>query len=133
MQSVKEPLLLTKTDYETIMAHLKNGMTVATFNRQDAEELELELKKAKVVSKEELPPDVVQLNSVVTIRDEKTTRVMIVKLVTPDKADIRERKISVLSPVGTALIGYRNGAKVSWQVPAGTKTFTILEVSNAVP
>lgn len=133
MQSVKEQLLLTKADYDTIMAYLKNGMTVATFNRHDAEELEMELKKAKVVGKEELPVDVVQLNSVVTIRDEKTTRVMIIKLVTPDKANIRERKISVLSPVGTALIGYRQGAKVSWQVPAGTKIFTILEVSNAVP
>jgi len=69
----------------------------------------------------------------VTVRDEKTNRVLLVKLVTPDKADIKEGKISVLSPVGTALIGYAKGAKISWQVPAGKKTFTILEVSTAVP
>jgi regulator of nucleoside diphosphate kinase len=115
------------------MVYLKNAIAVTTFNRHDAEELQTELRKAKLVSKEELPLDVVRLNSMVTIRDEKIKKVMQVKLVTPDKADIKERKISVLSPVGTALIGYRKGAKISWQVPAGKKTFTILEVSNAVP
>jgi regulator of nucleoside diphosphate kinase len=132
MQMVKEQLLLTKNDYETIMLYVKRGIAVANFNRHDADELAMELKKAKLVSKEELPADVVQLNSMVTIRDEKIKKVMQVKLVTPDKAAIKERKISVLSPVGIALIGYRKGAKISWQVPAGKKTFTILEVSNDV-
>lgn len=132
MQAVKEQLLLTKNDYETIMVYLKNGIKVNTFNRHDAEELETELKKAKLVSREELPADVVRLNSMVTIRDEKAKKVMQLRVVTPDKADIRERRISVLSPVGTALIGYRRGDRVSWQVPAGKKTFTILEVSNAI-
>ena len=132
MQLVKEQLLLTKNDYETIMLYVKRGIAVANFNQHDADELAMELKKAKLVSKEELPADVVQLNSVVTIRDEKIKKVMQVRLVTPDKAAIKERKISVLSPVGIALIGYRKGAKISWQVPAGRKTFTILEVSNDV-
>lgn len=130
---VQEQLLLTKNDYKTIMAHLKNSVAVTTFNRHDAKKLETELKKAKLVSKEELPTDVVRLNSVVTIRDEMMKQVMQVKLVTPDKADIKERKISVLSPIGTAIIGYRKGAKVSWQVPGGKKTFAILDVSNAFP
>ena len=51
-------------------------------------------------------------------------------LVTPDKADIKEKRISVMAPIGTALIGFRKGQKVKWQVPAGKKTFTILEVIN---
>jgi regulator of nucleoside diphosphate kinase len=51
-------------------------------------------------------------------------------LVAPDKADIKEKRISVMSPIGTALIGFRKGQKVKWQVPAGKKTFTILEVIN---
>jgi regulator of nucleoside diphosphate kinase len=51
-------------------------------------------------------------------------------LVTPDKADIKERKISIMAPIGTALIGFRQGQKVNWQVPAGKKTFTIMEVIN---
>ena len=133
MQAVKEQLLLTKNDYEVIMTYLKNGIAIANFNRHDVEELASELRKAKLVGNDELPEDVVRLNSLVTIRDEKIKKVMQVTLVTPDKADIKERKISVLSPVGTALIGYRKGSRVSWQVPAGEKTFTILEVDNTIP
>jgi regulator of nucleoside diphosphate kinase len=52
-------------------------------------------------------------------------------IVLPDKANIKERKISIMSPVGTALIGFRQGENVKWQVPSGRKTFTILEVNNA--
>ncbi|WP_315818658.1 GreA/GreB family elongation factor [Paraflavitalea speifideaquila] len=43
---------------------------------------------------------------------------------------MKARKVSVVAPVGAALIGFRQGQKVSWQVPAGKKTFTILEVIN---
>ena len=52
-------------------------------------------------------------------------------IVLPDKADIKERKISILSTIGTALIGFRQGENIRWQVPPGKKTFTILEVNNA--
>jgi regulator of nucleoside diphosphate kinase len=50
--------------------------------------------------------------------------------VTPDKADIKEKKVSVMAPLGTALIGFKKGQRVKWQMPAGKKTFTILEVIN---
>ena len=52
-------------------------------------------------------------------------------LVTPDKADIKNRKVSVMAPVGAALIGFQQGNEVSWEVPSGKKKFTILEVINA--
>ena len=77
-----------------------------------------------------MPGDVVRLNSHVTIRDEKENKLIEITVVTPEKADIKLRKISVLSPIGTALIGYRKGDRVMWKVPAGKKTFTILEVNN---
>jgi len=51
-------------------------------------------------------------------------------IVTPDKADIKKRQISIMAPLGTALIGFRQGQKVKWQVPSGKKTFTIMEVIN---
>ena len=131
MQPIKEQLVLTNHDYNIIMTGLKSGPAKTTFNRHDAEELEAELKKAKLVSREEIPGDVVRLNSCVTIKDEKENKVLQLTVVTPEKADIKHRRISILSPIGTALIGYRKGHQVSWKVPAGTKTFTILEVTNA--
>ncbi len=122
--------MLTKEDYEIIIANLRTGNGRTTFNRHDAEEMEAELKKAKLVKSTALPGDVVRLNSSVTIRDEKENKEMQLMVVTPEKADMKQRKISVMSPIGTALIGFRKGQKVSWKVPAGMKTFTIVDVTN---
>ena len=99
-------------------------------DRKNAEELRLELKKAKLVSPEKFPADVVRLNSKVKIKEDANDKVLEFMVVTPDKADIKERKISVIAPVGAALIGFRQGQKVKWQVPSGKKTFIIMEVSN---
>ena len=119
-----------KDDYNLLVTYLNNRSGKTTFDRQNAEDLFAELKKAKLVSKDEFPADVVRLNSTVRIKPEDKDYVMELMIVTPDKADIKERKISIMSPIGTALIGFRQGRNVKWQVPSGKKTFTILEVYN---
>lgn len=123
-------LILRKDDYETIQSYLKNGPHKHSFDRKNAEELKVELKKAKLVSPANFPKDGVRLNSRVKIKEDQNDKTMEFILVTPDKADIKERKISVMAPIGTALIGFRQGQKVKWRVPSGKKTFTIMEVSN---
>jgi regulator of nucleoside diphosphate kinase len=127
VKKIKNQLLLAKNEYETIVSNIKSGLFNRWFSRRDAEELEAELKKATLVNSEDLPEDVVRLNSTVTVRDDKR-KVMEFTVVMPDKADIKQRKISILSPIGTALIGYRKGKKVFWRVPAGERTFRILDV-----
>ncbi len=119
-----------KDDYNLLKTYLNNRSGKTTFDRQNAEDLLAELKKAKLVSKDEFPANVVRLNSTVRIKPEDKDYVMELMIVTPDKADIKERKISIMSPIGTALIGFRQGENVKWQVPSGKKTFTILEVNN---
>ncbi|RYZ30837.1 MAG: nucleoside diphosphate kinase regulator [Chitinophagaceae bacterium] len=130
MQKTKNGLVLRKDDYEILQGCLRNGIYRNTFDRSNAEELQAELKRATLVSKEDFPEDVVRLNSKVRVKEEKRNNVMELVLVTPDKADIRQRKISVMAPVGAALIGFRQGQKVVWQVPSGKKTFVIMEVIN---
>ena len=130
MQKTNKKLLLTKNDYNTIMSYVRKGLSAITFNRKDAEELERELKNAKLVNREDLPADVVRLNSTVVIREEKENKLLELTLVTPEKATIKQRLISIMSPIGTALIGFRKGQQVKWKVPAGKKTFTILDVQN---
>lgn len=130
MQNKKNSLLLAKEDYAVIMSCIKRGLRTITYNRQDAEELEQELKKATVVDQEKLPQDIVRLNSKVTIREEEGNKIMELTLVTPEKANIKQRFISIMSPIGTALIGFRKGARVKWKVPAGKKMFTIMDVQN---
>lgn len=128
MKNKKEQLIVAKDDHELIMSHIRHGLTHSTFTRQEAEALEAELRKATLVEKEKLPEDVVCLNSIVMVQDEKAAKVMELTLVTPEKADIKQRKISILSPIAAALIGFRKGMMVAWKVPAGMKTFRILDV-----
>ena len=130
MEKTKSRLVLAKDDYEIIMSYIKRGLPTITFNRQDAEELEMELKKAKLVHKDELPEDIVRLNSTVTIKEEKENKIIELTVVTPERANIKRRLISIMSPIGTALIGFRKGQQVKWKVPAGKKTFTIMDVQN---
>lgn len=130
MQKVKEQLILVKGDYDIIMKYLRGGIGSVAFDRKDMEELHAELKKAKLVSHEELPQDVVRLNSIVTIKEEQEKKLMTLKLVTPNKTDVKQKHISIMSPIGTALIGFRKGQQVEWDVPSGRKRFSIVEVIN---
>ena len=125
-----QQILLAREDYQLIIEWLRSPVYRRQLGVKESGDLEKELKKAKLVSNDELPRDVVRLNSRVRIRDEEENREMELILVTPDKADLRQRKISMLSPIGTALIGFSRGQKIGWKVPAGWKNFRILEVIN---
>ena len=128
MQKLNNALVLRKDDYEYLMAYLNGGWNNTSFDRKHAEDLKAELKKANLVNKANFPPDVVRLNSKVKIKAEHA--IMELMIVTPDKANFKERKISILAPIGTALLGFREGQKVKWRVPGGLKNFSILEVIN---
>ena len=130
MEKLKEQLILTKDDYQLLRSYLSGRGQKTSFDRKNAEGLQAELKKAKLVSAEEFPGDVVRLNSKVKIKSERSDKVMEITLVTPDKANIKNRLVSIMAPIGTALLGFRQGKKVKWQVPGGKTTFTILEVVN---
>jgi regulator of nucleoside diphosphate kinase len=84
-----------------------------------------ELRRARVVPRAQLPPDVVTMNSAVRLRDLETGEEETYTLVFPADADIAGNKLSVLAPVGTALLGYRAGDVVEWPVPAGVSRFRI--------
>ena len=130
MQSLNQQLILRKDDYNLLVSYLKSGQYQSMFNRQDADELVSELKKAKLVNNDDFPPDVVRLNSKVKIKAEGKRDMLELMLVVPDKADIKQRKISIMAPIVTALLGLRKGQVFKWQVPSGKKKFTIIEVAN---
>jgi regulator of nucleoside diphosphate kinase len=87
-----------------------------------------ELRRARVVARSHMPPDVVTMNSTVRLSDLETGEAETYTLVYPEEADIETNKISVLAPVGTALLGYRAGDVVEWPVPAGVRRFRVEEV-----
>jgi regulator of nucleoside diphosphate kinase len=126
-----EQLIIRKEDFDIIKDCLNRGGGYNALDRQNIMELEAELKKATLVSKEHFPDNVIGLNTTATVKDMETKRVLSITIVTPDKADIKQNKISVLAPIGTALLGFRKGQQVRWQVPSGAKKLVILDVLNA--
>lgn len=85
------------------------------------EKLEGELVRANVVPREKIPEDVVTMNSRVVFENETTGERREVTLVYPGSADIDAGKISVLVPIGTALLGLRVGQSIDWELPGGEK------------
>lgn len=130
MQKTKDNLVLLKDDYKLLISYLNSWNRGSAFDRRNAEELHSELKKAKLVGKDTFPLDTVRINSTVSVKAEGKDEIMEIMLVTPDKANIKEKKVSIMAPIGAALIGFREGQKVKWQVPGGKQTFTIVKVTN---
>ncbi|MDB5246841.1 MAG: transcription elongation factor GreA [Segetibacter sp.] len=130
MTATKSKIIITKEDYSTLNSYITNLRSVRYFDGENAASLQEELRKATLVKSEEMPVDVVRLNSRVIVKEGTTDKLIELVLVVPEKADIKEKRISVLAPIGTALIGFREGEKVSWDVPAGSRTFTIIKVYN---
>lgn len=118
-------LILTKNDFQ------KLSSLVAAAESKAAALLEEELGRASVVPENDLPGDVVAMNSEVSFADLETGKVSDVILVYPHEADIGANKISILTPVGSALIGLRAGQSIEWPFPGGkTKRLKVLEVRH---
>lgn len=100
----------------------------ATSNHQNYNDLRGELAKARIVSQSELPEDVVIMNSTVQIQDMEDDDISAYTLVYPREADADTCKISILAPIGTALIGYRKGDIIQWKMPGGIRKFKIISV-----
>jgi regulator of nucleoside diphosphate kinase len=95
-----------------------------------AERLEEELDRATIV--EQLPPDVVGIGSRVRFEDRSTGAVREVALAWPQAADASAGRVSVLAPVGAALLGLRTGDSIEWPLPDGRKArIRILSVAQA--
>lgn len=130
MTTTKKKLLIAHEDYETIKEYVRKINPATAFDGKNAALLKDELNKATIVKRSDLPADVVRLNSTILIQEANKERLIELKLVVPEKADIKKRWVSVFAPIGTALIGFKQGAKIKWDVPSGNKTFTIVQVLN---
>lgn len=130
--TTSNPVILLKNDYDILNGYVKNTQGMQVNEKENFGRLYQELKKAEIVPAEDFPDDVVRLDSSVVIRDIKTGRDMTITIVLPQKADIKQKKVSVLAPIGTALLGFRKGQIVSWEVPSGKKDFKIIEVNNSL-
>jgi regulator of nucleoside diphosphate kinase len=119
------PIVVTRPDRERL-----NVLVATARGRRRWEELHLralaeELDGAEVVEPERVPPDVVTMHSRVRILDLASGQEMTYELCYPTEADLDTGRLSVLAPIGTALLGYREGDVVEWPVPGGVRVLKI--------
>lgn len=112
-------IILSKLDYSRIHKCIQDARRMNTIGMVETENLLSELKTAIVIEPDEIPDDVVTMNSIVKISFLDTNKTLQLQIVYPDRANIKENKISIFSPVATALIGYRLSDEIEWIVPSG--------------
>ena len=118
-------VVLTEADYGRLQQLIESTRRAA---KENTEYLEQGLEHATVVKSEEIPSDVMTMNSCARLKDLNSGHEFIYQIVFPRDADIAENRISVLAPIGTALLGLAAGSTIELQAPSGMRRFRILGV-----
>ena len=118
-------IFITDTDRDRLEKLLLGTRMWSSRDKEHLQALEEELDKAHTVGSRDIPGDVVTMRSQVRVKDMKSGREMDLSVVFPSEADSEQGKISVLAPVGTALLGYRVGDTIAWKVPGGLRRLKI--------
>ena len=121
-------IYITSDNQRRLHEHLIAAGSIHDRDRDALRDLENELNRAQVVPPEQVPPDVVTMHSEARLLDVDTGEEMLFRLVFPEEANVETGQLSVLAPLGTAILGYRAGDRFKWQVPAGVRSLKILEV-----
>lgn len=118
-------IFITQADLERIKASMERMDQDNRREQRHLSALEGELSRAIPVQPQDVPADVVTMNSTVRLKDLDTGKDVVYTLVYPEDADVEAARISVLAPIGTALLGYRVGDEIDWKVPSGTRRFRV--------
>ncbi|MCB0409119.1 MAG: GreA/GreB family elongation factor [Flavobacteriales bacterium] len=131
METKTKNIIVTENDHKVFKKLIETSYTVDPVEKKSHGKLYEELKTATIVSEKEFPLKVVRLNSLVTIQ---TTfgRKDNIQLVLPHEGDLSKRKLSIMSPMGSALLGYAEGDKVTWNLPKGEEKIIIEKVINEI-
>ena len=121
-------IYITDYDVNRLKELLQIGIGFAERDRSSLETLQGELDRAHIVDPTAVPHDVVTMNSRVRLTDIETNEEHVYTLVFPSEANVEQRKISILAPIGTAILGYRVGDTVKWSVPGGIRTLRLEEI-----
>jgi regulator of nucleoside diphosphate kinase len=122
-------IYITESDLDRLRKLISVMSTSDTDKTQEyLETLENELDQAEIVKPQSVPEDVITMRSKARLLDIDSGKEVIYSLVFPNEADLEKGKISVLAPIGTAMIGYKVGDIIEWEVPAGLRRLRVEEV-----
>ncbi len=120
------PIYISREDYTKLRLLLATALySKATVALQKLGE---ELDRAAVIDPAAFPTDVVTMDSTVEFEDLETNEIEEYTITFPDRADVERKRMSILAPIGTALIGCRVGDLVRWSTPGGVRHLKVRRV-----
>lgn len=120
-----KPIYITAFDLERLQKLLWEAQSTDYRKSDYLEKLQTEIRRAVVVSPQDVPGDVITMNSKVCLQDLDTKEEETYTLVFPEDSDLEKGKLSVLAPIGTAMLGYKVGDIFEWSVPAGKRRLQV--------
>ena len=124
----RRDIWMTDFDLERLRKLLEGTRVWSSRDREHLERLDEELARAHVVPITDIPPEVVTMNSRLRLRDLDSGQDIVFTLVFPSDADAEQGKVSVLAPLGTAVLGFRRGDAFAWQMPGRVRRLQVEEV-----
>ena len=124
----KKLIYITDDDMKRLKELIMVAREFGKENEKYLRDLEGELVRGKVVKSQDIRNNIITMNSKIRLRNIDTQEEMIYQLVFPDNADVNQSKISILAPIGTALLGYKVGDIIEWKVPAGLTKLKVEEI-----
>lgn len=124
----KQAIIMSAADHGELRCVVAAAGRLSKRALEEIVALERELNRAEIVAPGDVPADVITMNSRAELLDLETAERMEFTLVYPADADIDEGKISVLAPLGAAMIGYRVGDEFRWSVPYGERRLRVIAV-----
>lgn len=124
---------ITHVDKARLQVVIDRARQAENQSRPYLDDLQRELDRADVIDPASIPDGLVTMNSAVRVRDLDSDETETYTLVFPEDSDIQRHRISILAPVGTALIGCQTGDVVTWSVPRGRVQLRIEDVCAPSP
>ena len=124
---MRDRIYITKADSERLRRLIDGRRAGNAFDLEYLDTLEQELDRADIVEPEAIPRDVVTMNSEVRLRDLDSGDVKVCRLVFPTQPRT-ENGVSILAPIGTAILGYQVGDVIEWRVPKGVRRLQVVEI-----
>ena len=118
-------IYVTEPDYYRLSALIESTRERNGIDKEYLNKLEAELERAQMVDPKDIPVDVITMRSKVRLKDLVSGEANTYSLVFPTEADFSEGKISVLAPIGTAILGYKQGDTIEWPVPSGVRRLKV--------
>lgn len=116
---------ITKFDMDRLIELIEGMRMAPKANQANLDLLEKELYRGVLVDPQNIPRDVITMNSRVSVTDTTSGEKMTYTLVFPSAANITDHKLSILAPLGMALLGYRMGDIIEWAFPSGIRKLRI--------